>query len=196
LEQALVSAAISPADSIQPLTEAGLPVAEDIEEALRKRGLLAASTPSPRQIAASLIMVAPLLLGFAKIAVGLWRDRPVGFLLAACAATAIAALVLLLARSRITAAGWRMVEPLQAQNAHTRQLVEIGSATPSPAQVALLVGLFGAGVLAAGPLARVHAMLPRAAGGGGCSTGGCSTGGCGGGCGGGGCGGGCGGCGS
>jgi hypothetical protein len=58
---------------------------------------------------------------------------------------------------------------------------------------ALAIGLFGIGILAAGPLAEVHAMLPRATGKGGCST---STGGCGGGCGGGGCGGGgCGGCG-
>jgi hypothetical protein len=58
------------------------------------------------------------------------------------------------------------------------------------------IGLFGCGMLAGGPLTKVHEMLPRAAGGGGCSSGGGGCGGDGGGCGGGGCGGGgCGGCG-
>jgi len=187
LEQEIYSAAIVATEEFKPLADAALPAAQDMEENLRKRGLLRPMMPPASCFLASAIVAAPILLGVAKIAVGLSRGRPVGFLVAACVATAIAALVVLLARSRVTAAGRSLVEPLMAQQAYARQQVEISAVTPSPAQVALLVGLFGAGVLAAGPLARIHALLPRSSGGGGCST---SSGGCGGGgCGGGGCGG-------
>jgi uncharacterized protein (TIGR04222 family) len=176
LEQALYSAAALPVENFKPLAEAGLPLAQDIEESLRKRGLLRPAMPAAHCVIAGLIMAAPLMLGLAKIAVGVSRGRPVGFLIAACVATVIAALVLLLVRSRLTAAGRRLVEPLTTELGHTRQLVESAATTPSPAQLALLVGLFGVGVLSAGPLARVHAMLPTSCGGGDCS-GGCSSGG-------------------
>lgn len=199
LEHALYTAAAVSTEEFKPLMQAALPAAQDMEDNLRKRGLLGPVMPPASCFLAAAIVAAPLLLGLAKIAVGVSRGKPVGFLIAAYVATSIAALVVLLARSRLTAAGRRLVEPLVAKEAHNRQLVEASAVTPSPAQVALLVGLFGAGVLAAGPLSRIHAFLPRASGGGGCSTssGGCGGGGCGGGgCGGGGCGGGgCGGCG-
>jgi uncharacterized protein (TIGR04222 family) len=58
--------------------------------------------PSASRIAASLIMASPLLLGVIKIAVGVSRNRPVGFLIAACVVTAIAAIIFLIARSRLS----------------------------------------------------------------------------------------------
>jgi uncharacterized protein (TIGR04222 family) len=196
LEQEIYSAAAVATEEFKPLADAALPAAEKIEESLRDRGLVRPLMPPASCFIAGAIAAAPLLVGLAKIAVGLSRGRPVGFLIVACIATVIAALVVVFARSRLTATGRRLVEPLMAKEAHNRQLVEASAVTPSPAQVALLVGLFGAGVLAAGPLSRIHALLPRASGGGGCSAssggcggGGCGGGGCGGGCGGGGCGG-------
>ncbi len=195
LERALYHAAVVPVETIAPLTEAGLPVAEDIRTDLVKRGLMRASLIRTSSIVASAIMAAPLLLGVTKIAIGLWRDRPVGFLIAACAVTGIVAVVMLLAGSRVTSAGRQILEPLQDKHAHTKQLVSTASATVAPADLALLVGLFGCSLLAAGQLASVHAMLPRTSGGGGCGSAGCGGGGCGGGGCSGGCGGGCGGCG-
>jgi uncharacterized protein (TIGR04222 family) len=191
LEQALYSAAAVPRDSLKPLMEAAMPEARDIEAELRQRELLQPRTPPLPFVLASLFMAAPLLLGLPKIAVGLQRERPVGFLIAACIATGIAALALLLVRSRLTTAGRRLIGPLEAEHAHNRQLVAAGQATPSPEQLALLVGLFGADVLAAGPMARAQAMMPNSSyAGGGCGGGGCGGAGCGGGgCGGGGCGG-------
>src|SRR4029453_2350174 len=63
LEQALYSAAVIPAENLAPLTTAGLPIAQDIEESLRKRGLLQPLAPPASCIVASLIIAAPPLLG-------------------------------------------------------------------------------------------------------------------------------------
>lgn len=201
LELALFDAAAVPADSIVPLTAAGMPAAKDINESLVQRGLLQAGNPSPRAAVASLIMAAPLLIGIPKISVGLSRGRPVEILVFACVLTGLAALGFLLARTRLSASGRALLESLRAKLSPT-QLTESAAATFSPTELAMAIGLFGAGWLAVGPLANVHALLPRACGGGDNSySGGCGAsgyGGGGGGCGGGGggCGGGgCGGCG-
>ena len=192
LEHAIYEAAASPAESLAPLTKAGLPVAQNMNDDLIERGLVNGSRPPLRCVIAGLIMAAPLLLGVTKIAVGISLERPVILLIVACLATAAAALGFLLARKRLTAAGEALLKSLQAKHAGTTDVVKSAADTATPADLALTVGLFGAGMLAAGPLADVYAMLPRNSGGGGCSaSAGCG----GGGCGGGGCGGGCGGCG-
>jgi uncharacterized protein (TIGR04222 family) len=196
LERALFQATAMPAKDLAPLTTAGMPIAQEIKDELVKRGLLQAGPPPVRNVASSLIMATPLLLGGAKIAVGLSRDRPVALLVALCVLTFVAALGFLLARSRLSAAGKVTLESLQAKHSTTRQFAMSAAGTLAPPDLAMAIGLFGVGMLAAGPLAEFHAMLPRASGGGGCSTSsGCGCGGSGGGCGGGGCGGGCGGCG-
>lgn len=200
LERALYQAAAVPAKDLAPLTSAGMPIAKEINDELAVRGLVQAGAPPALNVVSALIMAAPLVLGLAKIAVGVSRDRPVGFLVSLCVLTFIAALAFLLARSRLSAAGKVTLESLQARHETTRQFAASAANTLSPPDLAMTVGLFGAAMLATGPLASVHAMLPRASGGGDISnTGGCGGGGggCGGGgCGGGGCGGGgCGGCG-
>ncbi len=194
LERTLFQATAIPAKDLTPLTAAGMPVAQEINDELVRRGLLQAGPPPVCNVASSLIMATPLLLGGAKIAVGLSRGRPVEILVALCVLTFLAALGFLLARSRLSAAGKVTLESLQAKHSTTRQIATSAAGTLAPPDLAMAIGLFGVEMLADGPLAEVHAMLPRASGGGGCSS---SSGGCGGGCGGGGggCGGGCGGCG-
>lgn len=192
LERALFRAAVIPARDLTPLAAAGMPIAREINDELVKRGLLQAGPPPVCNIASSLMMAAPLMLGVAKIVVGLSRGRPVGLLVALCAMTFVAALGFLLARSRLSAAGKATVESLQAKHSTTRQFATSAAGTLAPPELAMAIGLFGVGMLATGPLAEAHAMLRRASAGGGLSCGG----GCGGGGGGGGgCGGGCGGCG-
>jgi uncharacterized protein (TIGR04222 family) len=199
LERALFAAVAEPARDLKPLGLAGAPIAAEINDRLIQRGLLQAGPPTVRAALASLVMAAPLLLGVAKIAVGLSRGRPVEILIALCIFTFVAALAFLFARSRLTTAGRVTLDSLQAKHTTSKQLAESSAAKLSPTELAMAIGLFGASMLAVGPLAQVHAMLPRNSGGGDFSAG-SYGGGCGGGCGGGGgggCGGGgCGGCGS
>lgn len=205
LELALFNAAVVPARNLAPLTQAGLPVAQEMEKGLRERGLLASGPPAGHCVLASLIMALPLLLGVAKIAVGLSRGRPVDYLIVLCVLTAAAALAFLLIRPRLSVTGRAALESTRAKHASTTQLARSAAATLSPTELATSIGLLGVGMLAYGPLAEVHTLLRRPGAGGpsssssssGCSGGGCGGGGCGGGgCGGGGCGGGgCGGCG-
>jgi uncharacterized protein (TIGR04222 family) len=199
LERAMFAAALAPpTENLTPLVAAGLPYAKEIEEDLKKRGLVHSFELKANCVLAGLIMASPLVLGIAKIIVGASRGRPVGFLVAACVVTAIAAALFAFAHSRLTERGKALLESLQKEHAKTEAVAKTSVAILSPMELAMAVSLFGFGMLAGGPLANVHAMLPRATGGGGCSSGGggCGGGGCGGGgCGGGGCGGGCGGCG-
>ena len=197
LERALYEAAAMPTESIEPLVGAGLPIAHDIENDLTKRGLMQAAVPSASCFAASLIMASPLPLGLVKIAVGVSQHRPVIFVIAACVATVIAALVFLLVRSRLTSRGKAALQSLQQTYALQELPDKVGMAAIQPSNLAMTVGLFGVPLLAGSTLDAVHAILPRASTNGGCGGGGCGGGGGGGGggCGGGGCGGGCGGCG-
>jgi uncharacterized protein (TIGR04222 family) len=179
--------------------KAGLPIAQDIEADLKKRQLLHAGGPTPCSVLAAIIMASPLVLGLAKIVVGASRGRPVEFLVMACVATAVLALLFLLAHSRRTARGQALFESIRDDNTKPVSVLQTNVSTMTPIDVAMTIGLFGAGMLAAGPLEKVHGMLKRNSGGGGCGStdSGGGGGGCGGGgCGGGGCGGGCGGCGS
>jgi uncharacterized protein (TIGR04222 family) len=196
IERALHGAAASPAKSFAPLRRAGLPIAKELSERLKERELLQAGPPPFHCVLAAAIMAAPLLPGSAKIAVGISRGRPVAFLALLCAATVIASLLFLFVRSRLSARGKAALERVRLTSASPTQLSQPTVSALSPPDLATAIGLFGVAALAAGPLAPVHAMLPRSCGGGDVST---SFGGCGGGSGcsgGGGCGGGgCGGCG-
>jgi uncharacterized protein (TIGR04222 family) len=201
LERALYDAASEPLSDATRLFTMGMPVAEQIHGRLVERGLMQRRETSLACVTAGTIMAMPLLLGIPKVVVGLSRGKPVAFLVIACVATLIAALVFLFARSRLTSSGKAMLDKLRAKHSSVEELAGDDAATLEPTELALAIGLFGAAMLATGPLSAAYAMLPqkgnRSGGGGGCS-GGCGGGGCGGGgCGGGGCGGGgCGGCGS
>jgi uncharacterized protein (TIGR04222 family) len=193
IEQALYKAVAIPATDLAPISKAGQPIAQAIEHDLRQRGLIAGHGPTIASFAAGLLMASPLLIGVPKIFIGLSRGRPVEFLIVCCFLTLFAVPLFMFARSRLTTAGKAALESLKKEHASFAVPAYEGATGMKPHDLALALGLFGCAMIATGPLASVHAMLPKAAGGGGCTT---SGGGCGGGgCGGGGCGGGCGGCG-
>ena len=158
----------------------------EMEATLRRRRLWVeeARMPLVRAIPFA-VFVAPLLLGGAKVAVGLSRGRPVGFLLLECALGLGLALAFLV--------------PPKRSRYGDRVLAELRDRRPSSGDLALGVALFGLVALEGTAHADLRAAIVPvgdASGSGGAS--GCGSG-CGGGgssCGGGGCGGGgCGGCG-
>lgn len=164
-----------------------------IEIRLKEGGFLVnASQAKIVQRWPSLSMAMVLLLGIAKIFVGISRQKPIGFLIILCIITAIFALGFLIKpyRSRY---GDSTLNNLQAQYYNLR--------TPNILandDLALAFGLFGSMVLVDSAFTDLKNLLvpppSTSSGGGGDSGGGCGGGGsgCGGG---GGCGGGCGGCG-
>jgi uncharacterized protein (TIGR04222 family) len=148
----------------------------------------------------TVFLLAVALFGTIKIAVGLSRDKPVAFLVVACVATVVTAIILACVPVHRTRRGDLVLAELKQRHAALQTTAGSAPGTLHGHDLALAIGLFGMGVLAAGPLAALHRGLtpPASLSGGGDVGGGCG-GGCGGGggggCGGGGGGGGCGGCG-
>lgn len=143
----------------------------------------------------ALLFTALLGLGVAKIAVGLSRGRPIGFLLVACVVTLILLIYFLTRPPVRSRRGDRVVEQLKDKNVALMWVAGHQPHRLATADVALAVALFGGEALggtvtAIGLPSHLRAARRESAGGGhSCSS-------CGGsGCGGGG-GGGCGGCGS
>ncbi|MGB7157100.1 MAG: TIGR04222 domain-containing membrane protein [Tepidisphaeraceae bacterium] len=159
-----------------------------------------------RHVVPVILMIGLLLLGIAKVVVGVNRGRPVGFLVALCIVTAIVAIVFAIRSSHRTRRGSRLLQRLKREHAALHATATVAPSRMGYADIALAYALYGPIVLSMGPLADLnHAMKPRRSGGSGCggssgsSCGGSSSscgsgsscgggGGCGG-CGGGGCGG-------
>jgi uncharacterized protein (TIGR04222 family) len=162
-----------------------------IEKRLQNLGLLVNSRQAKVvKWLPALPVFAVLILGIAKIMVGISRGKPVGFLIMLCIITAIFGFCLLVKphRSRY---GDRTLTNLQARHENLKQ-----PSTSQTYEIGLAFGLFGSVVLADSSFAdlkRLLVPLQSTSGGGGGDGGGGDGGG--GGCGGGGCGGGCGGCG-
>jgi uncharacterized membrane protein YgcG len=147
-----------------------------IEARLRGGGLLLGSGERAAMRAwAVMPLVVLALFGTTKIAIGLSRDRPVGFLVALVAVTAILAAVRLFADSR-TEAGRAAVKRARASHDRLRR-------APTRAETALGVALFGTAVLAGSEFERLHQLRSSSGDGGGGGDGG-GDGGGGGGCGG------------
>lgn len=145
-----------------------------------------------------LLCGAVALFGALKIAIGLSRGKPVGFLAVLMIAAIVAAAIFTWPMKR-SLRGNNLLRRLQRQRPELDRSNELF--TRPPADVAMGIALFGIAAMATAPggVADLHRwMRPQAAGGTGCTTGGA---GCGGGDGGGGggdgggCGSGCGGCG-
>ena len=162
------------------------PAVESIRTKLRQLGLI----PHPSQLPAYRLKIiavfaVPILLGLAKVNVGLERHKPVGFLIALLVLTALIALRNLGA-PRLTHAGRKALAASKKQNARAAR-------APLEHELMLAVALTGLIVLSGTPYHALHATAQTGEGGSGSDGGG---GGDGGGDGGGGCGGGgCGGCG-
>ena len=185
--------------TIERTSEAATSTLMPVRRKLMELGLLIPESSAwvPRVVPA-LVLVAVLLLGLAKMAVGISRDRPVGFLVALCMLVAGGAAWLLTAGPRRSLLGDNVLDQLRLANAGLQQTAWVKPDRLSSADLGLAVGLFGATALVNGPMgdlgqAIAHRRMKDDRHGSGCSS--CSSG-CGGGSCGGGCGGGCGGCGS
>jgi uncharacterized protein (TIGR04222 family) len=162
---------------------------------LRERGLLMRDDDAwkPRAIPGSLFLLL-LLFGLAKIGIGVSRDRPVTLLAVLCVLTAGMAALHWVRTPERSRRGDRALDVLKLRNVALQYTAAREPSRLAPNDLALAVGLYGAGVIATGPLADVHLTLRRqqqtttdgSSSGSGCSS---SSSGCGGGCGGGGCGG-------
>jgi uncharacterized protein (TIGR04222 family) len=161
------------------------PYIEDLKRTLIQAGL-APDAGQVRDYRARvfLIILIPLMLGLAKIQVGISRGKPVGYLTALVIVTAFLGLLLLI-KPRLTAAGNAV---LADEKEHNSRLAR----APVPGEFPMAVALTGLAVLAGTELAPIQDAARAAnwagdGGGGGCGGGGDGGGGCGGG--------GCGGCG-
>ena len=146
-----------------------------------------------------LLMLALLLLGVAKVFVGVSRNRPVGFLILLCIVTGIITLVVINSRPARTRLGEQALTQLRGESAALQMAARTRPERLASGDVALAIGLFGIEALAftndswsdlkaalRPPVATGSSSSSSGCGGG--SS--CSSSSCGGGCG-----GGCGGCG-
>jgi uncharacterized membrane protein YgcG len=146
-------------------------------------------------------VAATIVLGLAKIAVGISRDKPVGFLVLGCVALAVISLLALGRKPRRTRQGDAAVHGAWKRFRESGQQAEWANrrrtepAAQPAALMPLAVALLGIGALGGTTHAFLHSPVENLRTGSGSAGGGCgSSGDGGGGCGGGGCGG-CGGCG-
>jgi uncharacterized protein (TIGR04222 family) len=155
-----------------------------VRDRLRDAGLL--TGPETRRAMRRPVWVFAGLaaLGLARLAEGLGRGRPVGFLILALLVTGAAAVVLVFLVPIRTAVGDRVLARLQAS---TERPYRYAGTAPAPAVAVGAVAVFGTYTMVDGDLHKAlfsSADSSSAGGGGGCG-GGCGGGGCGGcGCGG------------
>jgi len=176
-------------------------IAQQLAPRLREYGLiLGARQRVMSRLAPALVMLLVLLLGIAKICVGVSRNRPVGFLLMFCLFVAGGMGAFLILRPIRTRRGDAALGVLRRGNAALRTTAVSAIDSLAGDDLVLALALFGPAVLTGSPLQALRLMIqppPQSGSYAGSSSGGCASAGCGGGgCGGGGCGGGgCGGCG-
>ena len=198
-------------DPLRVVHQEGETLCEPLSDRLCESGLIVSRRARVLGVVLPLLMMGALLsFGIAKVIVGIARGRPVAYLVLACLATAIIALIAFGRRLHRTPSGDRELAALRDRLAYLRR--KFGKQNYSEAtldtndqQFPLALGLFGIGLLATTPLDGLATALDHRGSksgsgsygsscttGGGCGGGGAS---CGGGGGGGGCGGGgCGGC--
>jgi uncharacterized protein (TIGR04222 family) len=160
---------------------------DPLAERLQTLGLVPTEAGARRARLLSALPVAlVLLLGVAKILVGLSRDKPVQILFFLCIGAALAMFLFINHPPPRTIRGSRALVSIRAANPALKATARSASDRLDPNDLVLAMGLFGLAVLSDGPLEKLRTVLrpPGSASGSGCGSGGC-----GGGCGGGGCGG-------
>ena len=175
-----------------------LPHTERLAEQFKQGGL----TPSDdrwrmARTLSGLVMLAVLLLGVAKIFVGISRHRPVGFLVFLCVIAGIITLVVYNSRPARTRLGDQTLKQLRGESAALQMAARSRPHLMASGDVALAIGLFGIEALAFTNDSWTDlraALQPPVATGSSSSSSGCGSSSscgssCGGGCGGGGCGG-------
>lgn len=197
LEQTIHSAAGGDGQSLPKLQQAADNQAAELAQRLRRFGLLLDEGQAAKARWWPALLIAALgLLGVIKIAVGISRGKPIGYLFLAVLGTFFIAALFLRAVSR-SRAGDLVLANLRDRHERLNVAAHGPAHDIAATEVVLATALFGMAVVAGGPLDELRTALraPLNQGGGGGSSG-CGGSGCGGsGCGGGGCGGGgCGGC--
>jgi uncharacterized protein (TIGR04222 family) len=201
LEQHIFAAAYGPSgNSIANVRSSAKAYVAKIAGELQELGLVLTNAQARKAILLPLMLaLIAIAIGIIKIAIGLDRGKPVGFLVALCFFGFIISLIALARPPRRTRLGDAVLRKLQERHTGTRYLGRKVS-TVSAAEFATFLGLFGMTALAGTAYSDLRKSLqPASAVNAGSSCGGSSCGGscgssCGGSCG-GGCGGGCGGCG-
>lgn len=174
-----------------------------ITERLKEMGLLISDKRwSVVRTIPTLVMVAVLVLGFAKIVVGVSRNRPVGFLVFLCFIALIIALMFLNQRPETGLRGQMALKELRAENAALEATARTQPQLLASHDIALALGLFGVGALAFAddswsdlratltpPPSSSSSSSGSSCGSSSCSSSSCSSSSCGSSCGGGGCGG-------
>lgn len=176
--------------------------AERLASRLRALGLILSDQGmTTAHLVPVIIMLLVLAFGAIKILVGLWRDRPVGFLFVLCCLTAFIAYRLFKSPPLRTAYGDQILERLKYENAALEATARSKPEGLATGDVSLAIALFGMTALAftdqSWSMLRREMIPPVSVsrGSSSCSTSSCSSSsscgssGCGGGCGGGGCGG-------
>ena len=194
-------AALGACTSVEAIKAAADVARDEFEPALVGRGLMVGpwwTSAAPWVILAP--AAATLVLGLAKIAVGISRGKPVGFLVLGCVALAVISLLALGRKPRRTRQGDAAVHGAWKRFRESGQQAEWANrrrtepAEQPAALMPLAVALLGIGALGGTTHAFLHAPVENLRTGSGSGGGGCGTSSDGGGGGGGGCGG-CGGCG-
>jgi uncharacterized protein (TIGR04222 family) len=169
------------------------PATEPLRTRLEELGLLIDRKDAWKSKAVPVLLpVVVLIAGVVRFSAGVQAGRPVGFLFLLLVVTVVVIVGFLTGIPRRSERGDHALTSLKRRNAALQDTTAARPERVAPSDLALAVGLFGPGIIAAGPLAPLGRTLkpPKTQGasstGGSCSSGG---GGCGGGCGGGGCGG-------
>ena len=179
--------------SFEAVNTMARPVLASIRSNLEQLGLLESGDVRARVgMASAVVMLASVVLGIAKISVGVSRGRPVAFLVLLTAVAAIAAFVFLMNAPRRSRTGDEMLRALRKRYAALEATARSRAESVTADDLALTVGLFGVAVLDRTPhssLARTMGPAPSSSdgssgsscsGGSGCGGGGGGCGGCGG----------------
>ncbi len=144
----MLGRALSPNDLIKRLA----PMATQVAAELSRRGMVLSGDECWRLRATSAL---PLLgwvgFGITKIAVGVERDKPVAFLVILCVICTIIAVVLLLAKPRLTSAGRQQLAALRKRNARLARAPRVDHG-----ELGLAVALGGTAVLSGTAYAAYH----------------------------------------
>jgi|GEM_PF-1208885 len=120
-----------------------------ITERLKEMGLLVSDKRwRVVRTVPTLVMAAVLAFGFAKLVIGVSRDRPVGFLVFLCFITVIIMLTFLNMRPESGLRGKMALRQLKQENAALEATARTQPQLLSSNDIALALGLFGVGSLA------------------------------------------------
>lgn len=148
VERAVYQAVARSATPVKEVRAAALWSVEEIGERLKNMGLIL-SDARWRAVRAvpTLIMVAVLALGIAKVFVGLSRNRPVSILVELSFVTVVIALLFFFVRPRATPAGEYVLLQLKLDNAALHATARSRPQMLTPGDMAYAIGLFGIGAL-------------------------------------------------